>query len=333
MDISGLDSVTTAAEMLTWLSENCITPIQPAMSGADFGAILQKVLEVSGGTGSGLVDFNNQTASYTLAIDDKAINMDVATANTLTIPTNSDAAFSVGTQIPLVQSGLGQTTLVAATGVTLNSADGWLSLRTQFSSATLLKMDTDTWMLSGDLGYTFVPENRAIKINLSDTSLPATSPGWNNNLDLSDIDSPLLLLTSLGQKTSWFITASLETPGSALLKQLTTPSFGNADFPDDVLASGWYLNGGASITFTLSSLNPTKTYTVTTCAADTATGDGPTKITIGSSSQVGASPDNIAVELTFTEVVTEALGNVSIVVDNTAGATYPLLNAIIIAEN
>lgn len=50
MDISGLASVTTAAEMLTWLTENCITPISPAMSGSDFGAIMQKIVDVTSGT-------------------------------------------------------------------------------------------------------------------------------------------------------------------------------------------------------------------------------------------------------------------------------------------
>ena len=55
MDISGLSSVTTAAEMLTWLTANCITPIRPAMSGEDFSAIMQKIIEVGGG---GSVDFS-----------------------------------------------------------------------------------------------------------------------------------------------------------------------------------------------------------------------------------------------------------------------------------
>jgi len=49
MDITGLDTITTASEMLIWLADNCITPINPAMSGSDFGAIMQKIVEVTSG--------------------------------------------------------------------------------------------------------------------------------------------------------------------------------------------------------------------------------------------------------------------------------------------
>jgi hypothetical protein len=52
MDISGLTSVTTASGMLTWLAQNCLTPISPVMTGTDLGTILQKIINVtsSGGT-------------------------------------------------------------------------------------------------------------------------------------------------------------------------------------------------------------------------------------------------------------------------------------------
>jgi hypothetical protein len=49
MDISGLSTVQTASDMLTWLAQNCITPINPVMTGSDFGSIMAKIIEVSGG--------------------------------------------------------------------------------------------------------------------------------------------------------------------------------------------------------------------------------------------------------------------------------------------
>ena len=95
---------------------------------------------------------NAQTASYTLVLTDKddLIEMGVGSANTLTIPLNSSVAFPVGTQITILQTGTGQTTVTATGGVTVNATPG-LKLRAQWSSATLIKRATDTWVVLGDL--------------------------------------------------------------------------------------------------------------------------------------------------------------------------------------
>jgi hypothetical protein len=95
---------------------------------------------------------NAQTDSYTLVLGDKAkvIEMNKATANNLTVPLNSSVAFPVGTQIHIVQTGAGQTTVVATGGVTINATPG-LKLRAQWAGATLVKRATDTWVLVGDL--------------------------------------------------------------------------------------------------------------------------------------------------------------------------------------
>lgn len=95
---------------------------------------------------------NNQTGSYTLVLTDanKLIEMNVATANNLTVPPNSSVAFATGSQIHLLQTGAGQTTVVAGSGVTVNGTPG-LKLRAQWSYATLIKRASDTWVLVGDL--------------------------------------------------------------------------------------------------------------------------------------------------------------------------------------
>ena len=77
--------------------------------------------------------------------------MNVSTANTLTVPTNANVAFAVGTQILVLQTGTGQTTLTAASGVTINSVDAKLKLNKRWSSAVLIKRATDTWVAVGDL--------------------------------------------------------------------------------------------------------------------------------------------------------------------------------------
>jgi len=96
---------------------------------------------------------NRQTASYTLALTDanKLVEMNVGSANNLTVPLNSVVAFPTGTQILLSQYGSGQTTIVATGGVTINSSGGKLKLNTQYSGATLIKIATNEWYLFGDI--------------------------------------------------------------------------------------------------------------------------------------------------------------------------------------
>jgi len=95
---------------------------------------------------------NRQTASYTLVLSDadKLIEMNVGSANNLTIPLNS-VAFATGTQILLAQYGAGQTTIVPTSGVTIRSNGAKVKLNAQYSGATLIKIDTNEWYLFGDI--------------------------------------------------------------------------------------------------------------------------------------------------------------------------------------
>jgi len=100
-----------------------------------------------------LITSNRQTASYTLVLSDadKLVEMNVGSANNLTVPLNSSVAFSTGTQILLAQYGAGQTTIVATSGVTIRSNGAKLKLNAQYSGATLIKIDTNEWYLFGDI--------------------------------------------------------------------------------------------------------------------------------------------------------------------------------------
>jgi hypothetical protein len=96
---------------------------------------------------------NAQTGtSYTLALTDlaKLVTLTNAGAITLTVPLESSVAFTIGDRIDLLQRGSGQVTIVGAGGVTVNGTPG-LKLRAQWSSATLIKLDTNSWVLLGDL--------------------------------------------------------------------------------------------------------------------------------------------------------------------------------------
>ena len=108
---------------------------------------------VSFGDLSPLIQFNEQSDDYTLVLTDanKQINMTKGTATTLTVPTNAAVAFEIGTVIIVAQQGAGQVTVAGAGPPTINSANGDLSLSAQYSTAVLIKEDTDVWTLSGDL--------------------------------------------------------------------------------------------------------------------------------------------------------------------------------------
>ena len=105
-------------------------------------------------TGLTQVDRNSQTGtSYTLAIDDAGgfVDMNNASAITLTVPPNSSVAFPAETRIDLLQSGAGQVTVAAGSGVTINSKNSNLKISGQWSAATLVQRSANSWVLIGDL--------------------------------------------------------------------------------------------------------------------------------------------------------------------------------------
>ena len=100
-----------------------------------------------------LTPISQKTDSYTLAAlteRDSLIEINKASAVTLTIPTDASVNFPVGTSIDILQTGAGQVTIAGAGGVTVNATPG-LKLRTQWSSATLFKRAANTWVVYGDL--------------------------------------------------------------------------------------------------------------------------------------------------------------------------------------
>jgi hypothetical protein len=101
-----------------------------------------------------MIAINAQTgASYTAVLTDdgKLITMSNASANTFTVPPNSSVAFGIGTQLNIAMLGTGQTSVVAGSGVTLNSAGTKLKLDAQYAVATCVKTDTNTWFVVGNL--------------------------------------------------------------------------------------------------------------------------------------------------------------------------------------
>lgn len=72
---------------------------------------------------------------------------------TFTIPTNANNPYPIGTQISVLRTNSGDVKIEGASGVTVNATPG-LFLRTQWSSATVIKRATNSWILIGDLKET-----------------------------------------------------------------------------------------------------------------------------------------------------------------------------------
>lgn len=103
---------------------------------------------------------NAQTGTtYTFVLTDSnntLVTASNASAQTYSIPTNANVAYPIGSQINIIQIGAGQVTINAVTSGTTTvlsngAAPAAPKLRVQYSSATLIKVATDTWYVVGDI--------------------------------------------------------------------------------------------------------------------------------------------------------------------------------------
>ncbi len=96
-----------------------------------------------------------KTAAYTLSsLTERDSLIEVShtggSAVNVTIPADSTLNLPIGTSIDVLQTNTGAVAIAAGAGVTVNATPG-LTLRTQWSSATLFKRAANTWVVYGDL--------------------------------------------------------------------------------------------------------------------------------------------------------------------------------------
>lgn len=89
--------------------------------------------------------------TYTFAIGDEnyLVRFTHSSGCTATVPPNSDVAFPTNTVIHPCQWGAAQVTIAAGSGVTIRSSQT-LKSRAQYAPMTLLKIDTNEWLLFGE---------------------------------------------------------------------------------------------------------------------------------------------------------------------------------------
>lgn len=85
-----------------------------------------------------------------LAQDGKIVKLTNSTSASVTIPLSSSVSFPIGSQISLIRYGTGSVSVVGSGSVAVRATPGQ-SLRAQYSSLIALKIDSDEWILMGDL--------------------------------------------------------------------------------------------------------------------------------------------------------------------------------------
>jgi hypothetical protein len=115
------------------LSNNITTTdLQSGAARAGFNSILRTV-----------------TSSNTLVSTDLAKLIVANSSSDMTITISTSATFNDGDRIDLLRAGTGEVT-IAGSGITVNGTPGY-RLRAQWSSATLIRLNSTTWVAVGDL--------------------------------------------------------------------------------------------------------------------------------------------------------------------------------------
>jgi hypothetical protein len=114
---------------------------------------VRKQLNGDGSWSYSLLAFNGRAASYTLALTDgnAVVEMNVGSANTVTVPPNSAVAFPIGSSVEISQLGTGQTNIAPGAGVTLRAYNNALKLAGQYAIASVIKRGTDEWYVAGNI--------------------------------------------------------------------------------------------------------------------------------------------------------------------------------------
>jgi hypothetical protein len=112
--------------------------------------------QIQVGNGTSLLNFQPfnvnttaKTAAYTFVLSDASTLVQMNGAYAFTVPLNATVAYPIGTQIHLIALTTGVTVAFTA-GITSYATPG-AKIRAAGSMATLIKLNTDTWVLAGDL--------------------------------------------------------------------------------------------------------------------------------------------------------------------------------------
>jgi len=101
-----------------------------------------------------LVSVSAQTGTaYTIGTADvgKLVTLNNTAAQTITVPANSSVAFAIGDQINFMNLSTGTATFSPGGTAVIRSAGSKLKLADQYAVCTVLKIDTDAWVMLGNV--------------------------------------------------------------------------------------------------------------------------------------------------------------------------------------
>jgi hypothetical protein len=145
---AGSNIEVTGNEVSVVDSPSFVDVIDVSLAGVQFADGVQTKAGVPSAT-----SFVYKTGSYTLdslSLADSVIEVDSTSPTTVTIPLDSALDYPIGTSLDILQTNTGTVTIDATGGVTLNGTPGF-KLRTRWSSATILKRASNSWIVYGDL--------------------------------------------------------------------------------------------------------------------------------------------------------------------------------------
>jgi uncharacterized protein (AIM24 family) len=85
------------------------------------------------------------SATPNLSAAGTVVRVNSSSASSITVPPNSSVAFPVGTRFWVRKVGTGNVSVVGGSGVTINWPGGNFTISTQFGTAEVHKIGTDTW--------------------------------------------------------------------------------------------------------------------------------------------------------------------------------------------
>jgi hypothetical protein len=113
------------------------------LTAANMNIIANSLIAVAAQTGT----------AYTIGTADvgKLITLSNVAAQTITIPANASVAFAIGDQVNFLNLSTGTATFAAGGTAVIRSAGSKLKLATQYAVCTCLKIDTDAWVMVGNV--------------------------------------------------------------------------------------------------------------------------------------------------------------------------------------
>lgn len=120
----------------------------------DGGTDINQVQIYNGTSWVGMLDtatLHTTTTDYTLVLGDAGhtILVDSTIDRTITVPTNASVPFATGQRLDIVRMNTGNVTIGGTPTILSKNSNKKIAAR--YSGATLIKTDTDTWVLIGDL--------------------------------------------------------------------------------------------------------------------------------------------------------------------------------------